>query len=312
MTLPYRLLACVTLGAAIAVAASTAGAASGSDGIPLLGMPRSIGADRDMPPAVLARALRAQRAALARGRAIAKLRRTRAAGCVPNDFGSLGPPAPNVTGRIFGRHVEVIVRFARYPSALACRPLTIQVTTHGKPRTAVGPVPWNVTFVLRGATGRAVIRLPPYSMAPYRLSVSAVASSGWMSKRVEQNLSCPRAGCMHSESYSPSSDRDPHRVLPLRGVDRRSLEESFRTALAVNRLSPYTMRAAGCRSLEICEATYADPLFPNMPYRVRYRIEGEQRAGCWMARDGTTLDSLPYEDAYRGSIWPAGCVSWLR
>ena len=30
-----------------------------------------------------------------------------------------------------------------------------------------------------------------------------------------------------------------------------------------------------------------------------------------MARDATVLDPLPYEDTYRGSIWPAG-VSWLR
>ena len=265
-----------------------------------------------MPPAVLARALRAQRAALSRARAAAKSKPTRAAGCVPNDYGSLGPPPPNVTARIFGRHVEVIVRFSRFPSAPECRPLAIQVTTHGKPTTKVGPFPWNVTFALRGAIGRAVIRLPPYSMAPYRLNVTAVSSGGWISKRVEQDLSCPSDGCMRSESYSPPTERNPHRVLPLRGVDRRSLEESFRTALAVNRRGPYIMRNVGCRSLTTCEATYADPLFPDMPYRVRYRIEGEQRAGCWMARDATLLDPLPYEDTYRGSIVPAGCVSWLR
>jgi hypothetical protein len=304
----------VTVGAAIAAAATsttTGAAATGPDAIPLLGMPAFIVAERDMPPAVLSRALRAQRAELARARASAKLKPTRAAGCVPNDYGLLGPPPPRVTARIFGRHVEVIVRFGRYPSASACRPQAIRVTTLGRPTTKVGPFPWNVTFLLRGAIGRAVIRLPPYSMAPYRLSVTAF-SLGWMSKQVDQNLSCPSGGCMRSESYSPPTDRDPHRVLPLRGVGRRSLEESFRTALAVNRRGPYTMRNVGCRSVRSCEATYADPLFPDMPYRVRYRIEGEQRAGCWMARDATLLDPLPYEDTYRGSIVPAGCVSWLR
>jgi hypothetical protein len=61
----------------------------------------------------------------------------------------------------------------------------------------------------------------------------------------------------------------------------------------------------------VCHATYTDPLFPDTPYRVRYQIEGEQIAGCWMTRWPRALDPLPYEDTYKGSEL-AGCATWLR
>jgi hypothetical protein len=308
-----RVLGSIAVGAAIAATSTPAGTgATGSDAIPLLGMPPTIYGERDMPPAVQARVRRAARAALARARAVAKLKPTASAGCVATDYaGVLGPPAPTVTARIFGRHVEVVVRFARLPDSPVCRPVVVRVTTHGT-TTTFRPFPWSVDFRLRGPVGRAVIRLPPYAKAPYRLTVTTGAAGGRISKEIEQPLSCPSDGCMRSESYSPASARDPHRVLPLRGVARDSLEKSFRDAITVNRQLWHTVRDIRCPTVKRCQATYADPLYPRMPYRVRYSIEGEQRAGCWMARDATRLDPLPYEDTYTGSIVPAGCVSWLR
>jgi hypothetical protein len=58
--------------------------------------------------------------------------------------------------------------------------------------------------------------------------------------------------------------------------------------------------------------TYVDPAFPASPYRVRYRIAGEQITGCWMGLLQSVLDPLPFRDARRGRLELAACASWLH
>ena len=70
-------------------------------------------------------------------------------------------------------------------------------------------------------------------------------------------------------------------------------------------------RGASCPTLRLCEATFVDPSFPGSPYRVRYRIAGEQVSGCWMGLKGATVGKLPYPDASTGRLQLAGCRSWL-
>ena len=103
----------------------------------------------------------------------------------------------------------------------------------------------------------------------------------------------------------------PAPILPLRGVGRASLEASLRYVLAGERSAPLA-RGARCPTLRLCEATFVDPSFPRSPYRVQYRIAGEQISGCWMGLRGAILDELPYPDASTGRLQLAGCRSWLR
>ena len=61
-----------------------------------------------------------------------------------------------------------------------------------------------------------------------------------------------------------------------------------------------------------CAITYVDPDFPGSPHRVRDRIAGGQLPGCWMAFNEYRGDNPAHEDAWRGRLQLAGCVSWLR
>ena len=103
----------------------------------------------------------------------------------------------------------------------------------------------------------------------------------------------------------------PQRAFPLRRVDQATLERFVRLALSADVPEPFTTREVRCQTVSTCQATFIDPLYPRMPYRVRYRFGGEQLPGCWLVRDWLVLDPLPYEDTYRG-VPPAGCASWLR
>jgi hypothetical protein len=58
--------------------------------------------------------------------------------------------------------------------------------------------------------------------------------------------------------------------------------------------------------------TYVDPAFPDSPYRVRYRLAGQQVPGCWMGIRGSVLDARPFPDAFTGRLELAACVSWLK
>ena len=102
----------------------------------------------------------------------------------------------------------------------------------------------------------------------------------------------------------------PRPVLPIRGVNPATLEASLRYVIANERWPNAT--AARCRSLQVCDITYADPVYRRVPFRVRYRIAGQQVVGCWLAWYEKLLDTRPYEDAGRGRQFLAGCVDWLK
>jgi hypothetical protein len=264
-----------------------------------------------MPKAVQERGIRQQRKALAALRRVGKLEPTLAAGCRATDFpGSSGPPAPEVSPRVIGYHVVVVVRFKTFPRALACRPWGVSIAIHGESiNPQVGAIPWVQRYALLGSVGRAVIRLPLYSVAPYRLSLTAETIQGRRSKTVEKPLTCPSGGCVAGDAPGVHK-KAIRRKFPLRGVSRDQLERSFREGLAAaGRSAPYVRHAASCRSRTVCVATFTDALFPRKPLRVRFRIGGEQVARCWAVTDFELLNEPPYEDLPRPSPY-AGCVTW--
>jgi hypothetical protein len=283
------LIVCVATPLAVA---RTSSAAQSSDSIPLIADGPSYTAERDMPAAVRQRLGKDALQALLLLRRGSRQTPSLAAGCRPNDFSTLGSPTPTVRSVIFGRHVEVVVRFADMPASLACRPWTVLISTTGSTST-----PWAQTYQLRGPAGRAVIMLPPYAKAPFTLGVTAGTMQGRTSKRIQQSLECPPGGCLV-------------RAFPLRNMTRAQLEASFVAALdALARAAPYMKHAARCPGLTVCEVTYVDPLYPNQPYVSRYEIGGEQTPGCWLVRTTRRLTTPPYEDIFAGAP-EAGCVTW--
>ncbi len=253
---------------------------------------------------------------------------SKALGCAPSEFrGELGPPAPRVRARLIGRHVEVVATFAHMPHALACRPWTLTAVVDGTARGAGSPTPSVQTFRVVGDHGRAVVVLPLYAAPPYRLLVEAATLSGRRSRYIRLPLPCPRTGerrrgCLRGERpVDPRAGRPldrqplPKPVLPLRGVDRATLEATVRYVLAPERKPPFLYaapRRSRCPTVRTCEVTYVDPAFPGRPYRVTYRIAGEQARGCWIGRRARIRDQLPFPDAYTGQRDLAACVSWLR
>jgi hypothetical protein len=156
-----------------------------------------------------------------------------------------------------------------------------------------------------------VIRLPLYSIPPYKLTVAAVTLMGRRSKLVEDVLACPAEGCLEGDAPPPHGPLAHARHFPLRGVDRVQLERSFREAIdAIARAAPHMRYAARCTSRSSCSVTYTDPLYPRRPYRVEYRIEGEQARGCWLVSTWKRIGEPPYEDAFWAGP-EAGCVGWL-
>ena len=303
------LVACAAVSVVYALA--IASSASSAERIPLLGDGPSYYVERDMPKAVQDRAIRQQKKALASFRGVAIGEPSLQAGCRPTDFpGSLGPPFPEVTARVIGYHVVVVVRFATLPRALACRPWGVSIAISGNAiHPQVGAIPWVQTYELQGPVGRAVIRLPLYAVAPYKLSLYAGTIQGRRSKRVERMLTCPPGGCVAGEAPR-AHQKSTRRKFPLRGVSRSQLETSFREGLdAAGRSAPYMRHTASCRSRTVCEATFTDPLFPRKPLRVRYVIGGEQIETCWAVTDWKSLNEPPYEDMPRPSP-SAGCVTW--
>ncbi len=311
MLLP--LVVAISVGAFVFVSPTAASGERSREAIPLLAEPPSLTAEFDMPKAVRARLARAQRKALATLKRASKQQPSRAAGCTSTDVpAELGPPAPNVTSRVFGQHVEVVVRFDAMPASTACRPAAIQVSIKGKPiRVGGDALPLTEVFRLRGPVGRAVIQLPYDARPPYQLVVEAGTVVGRRSKSVRQTPACPPTGCLAGPGWTRNGKPLPQPVFPTRGIDRRQLQTSFLNALAVAIPPPFEMRDAGCASLVSCQVTFTDPLFPRAPYRVRYTIEGEQVSSCWRVGSKYVLDPLPYEDTYQGPT-PAGCASWLR
>jgi hypothetical protein len=265
-------------------------------------------------PAVVRKLLqREQQAVYARLKAASKLKRTRAAGCVPvPDFrGGLGPPAPRVRARIIGHHVEVLYRFEQLPTSAACRPAGVGVVVNSNRSTASSGsvVPSIGYYLLAGPVGRLTLDLPWYAAPPYDLQVDSSTVLGIRSTYVKQRLDCPPAGCL--DGYSPPlhSSLMPQPVLPLTGLTRAQLEASLRYVTSRERWP--SARSVSCSSVRVCTVTQITPGFPNRPYRVRYRIAGQQLAGCWLGLNEGPVDKLPYRNAGRGPLELAGCRSWL-
>lgn len=303
------------LGASIAGAERSAQDSSDArfgNAIPALGPHASLTLERDMPSQVQARIAREQRRLLKFARAHSGDPLTRAAGCVPTEFpGSLGPPAPRVTPRLLGYHVEVLVGYERLPLSMQCRPWKLRVHVH----SADGKINFDSNFALVGLRGRIVVNLPLFGHPPYRLAVYAESLFGRQGPRVEHPLPCPITG--HSAKgclVGLTGISSPTPELPLRGVTLRALETSLRYVLEPQRRPPLvraTPSAFRCSSLRACEVTYVDRAFPKSPFRVRYRIQGQQVRGCWMGVHAGFVGERPYEDAGGGPPTLAACTSWV-
>lgn len=296
-------------------------AASGESApIPLLVPEPYLSIDRDLPPAVRDRKTKVLKELTERAQAAARIPATTANGCVPAGSGSLGPPPPRITPRILGHHVEVVFNFARLPASPACRPFELTVVVYAGRKASSSFKNAVGRFWLQGPRGRAVVDLPWSGNPPYHVIVSAATITGRRGRQVEQALRCPGTGsvvrgCLLGYRPTAHTNPMPKPVLPVRGLDRSSLEATMRYAVAGERIPPIlnsVPQAASCSSLKLCTVTYLDPAFPDLPYRVRYRIAGQQVRGCWLGWRQGAIDPLPFSDATIGQADLAACTSWLR
>lgn len=286
--------------------------------IPMLAPMSSESIERDTPPPVRERLIREQQALLDAAREAARVERTIAAGCRPAGPGyGLGPPTPSIDARILGHHVEIAFEYARLPQSPACRPAMLEVVVYsGEKASATFKNAGGVgRYAVRGPRGRIVLDVPWFGRPPYRVMVNSSSAAGRRGPTVERLLRCPKTGepvngCLAGYRPTAHAFPMPTPILPLRGVNRTSLEATMRYVLAGEHSAPLA-RGVRCETLRLCDVTFVDPSFPDSPYRVRYRVAGEQVAGCWMAMRGQALDELPYEDASTGRLRIAGCTSWL-
>jgi hypothetical protein len=310
----------VPIAASALMATVTAFASGGNAAIPLLVQEPYLSIDRDLPPAVRDRKERVIRDLTARARSAARLPATRANGCLPTRFGSLGSPAPSIEPRILGHHVEVRFRFTRMPNSPACRPFELAIVVYSGAKASSSFKNAVGRYWLNGPRGRAVVALPWSGAPPYRVIVSTATVNGRRGPEVERPLRCPASrsvvhGCLPGYRPTAHTDPMPRPILPLRGIDRPTLEATLRYAVAGDRTPPIINsipQAASCSSLKLCAVTYLDPAFPDSPYRVRYRIAGQQVAGCWLGWRAGAIDPLPFSDATIGQADLAACASWLR
>jgi hypothetical protein len=292
---------------------------AGARPLPLLAPAPELSIDRDLPPAVRARLEREQRDLARRARGAARIQPTAALGCERSGIrgapGGLGPPAPQVLRRnVLGHHVEVVFGFRTLPRSPACRPWLLTVVTYSGRKASSSFKNWVGNYRIRGLRGRVVLDLPWYARPPYRLIVSSETIVGLQSREVDRALRCPSAGCLSGYQPGPHSYPMPKPVLPIRALDRATLEATLRYVLADERTPPVLFavpRSSRCPSLTTCVVTYVDPAFPASPYRVRYRIAGEQLPGCWMGLRQGVLDPLPFPDTAVGRLELAACASWL-
>jgi hypothetical protein len=302
--------------AVLVVLSAGVGSGSARASLPLLAPAHELSIDADLPPVVRARLEGEQRDLARRARAAARIRPTRTLGCEPSGIrgapDGLGPPAPRILRRtVLGHHVEVVFAFRTLPKSPACRPALLVVSTNTRRN---GYHNWVEHYLIRQARARVVIDLPWYGRPPYRLLVATQTIVGLPSRQLDLALRCPRAGCLPGYSPPPHANLMPKPVLPLRGLDRPTLEATLRYVLADERTPPVLFavpRSSRCPSLTTCVVTYVDPAFPASPYRVRYRIAGEQLPGCWMGLRQGVLDPLPFQDAATGRLELAACASWL-
>ena len=305
--------------AVLAVLAAGVGPAGARASLPLLAPAPELSIDRDLPPPVRARLEREQLRLYRLGKAAGRIRPTAALGCERSGIrgapDGLGPPAPQVLRRnVLGHHVEVVFGFRTLPRSLACRPWLLTVVTYSGRKASSSFKNWVENYRIRGLRARVVLDLPWYSRPPYRLIVSAETILGLRSREVDLSLRCPRAGCLPGYSPPLHTESMPKPVLPIRGLNHSMLEATLRYVLADERTPPVLFavpRSSRCPSLTTCVVTYVDPAFPAAPYRVRYRIAGEQLPGCWMGLRQGVMDPLPFPDAATGRFELAACASWL-
>jgi hypothetical protein len=289
------------------------------DPIPFLAPAPMLSVDRDLPPSVRDRYEREQRRRLALARQAAAAPATPAAGCVVADpSGAMGPPAPGVTARVLGHHVEVVFEFARLPQSHACRPWEVTVVVSAGRRASSSFKSQVASFLVSERRARVVVDLPWFAQPPYKATVTSGTIAGRRGRPVERLLRCPRTGedvrgCLPGYRPGLHNFPMPAPVLPIRGLTRATLEASLRYVVDAERKLPLLTAVpveSRCRSLRSCDVTYADPSFPDSRYRVRYQIAGAQVRGCWMGLRQSVLDPMPYEDSGRGRLQLAGCATW--
>lgn len=282
--------------------------------IPLLSLYRSVTLERGMPPEVEARMRQEAERRQALARAALREPATAANGCVRNEYGSFGPPAPQVSPRVLGYQVEAVVTFDRLPRSLACRPWRLRVYVHSSDRKlnpdTVGG------FQIHARRGRIVADLAWFGKPPYVLRVYAESLLGVYGKVTTVPLKCPGTGERVRGCFSRVGGGGlPRPILPLRGVTRASLEASLDYLLTAQRRPPILGAAPvsfECPTLRTCDVTYVDSAFPDSPFRVRYRILGQQVRGCWMGRHRGFLEERPHDNAGGGPLSLAACASWVR
>jgi hypothetical protein len=281
--------------------------------IRLFGPHPSLATERDMPAVVRARIAREQRRLVRLAKGAEGQPASRASGCVEGDFpGTLGPPAPRVTPRILGYQVEVLIEFARLPRSWQCRPWQLQAIVHSRD----AKLNFDSHFAVEERRGRIVVNLPWFGHPPYRLEVFSETLFGRQGPTIEVPIRCPSTedrvrGCLAGLAGFSS----PKPELPIHGVTLSSLVASLDYLLEPQRRPPVLRaapRAFRCRSLRVCEVTYIDEAFPASPFRVRYRITGQQVRGCWMGLHEGISGRRPYDDAGGGPPTLAACVSWVR
>ena len=290
----------------------SAGDVAAGERIPLLIYTQSLTPERDMPAIVRARLEREYRRRLELARRAQREPASQANGCVPNEFGSLGSPAPRVTPRVLGYHVEVLVELNPFPKALSCRPWRLRVYVHSGDRK----LNFDSSFGVERPRGRIVVNLPLFGHPPYRLKVESESFLGRTGPSVEISLRCPGIGHRVKGCLAGlTSLSGPRPGLPLRGVTLPALRASFAYLLEAERRPPIlkaTPTGFRCSSLRTCEVTYVDRAFPDSPFRVRYGISGQQVPGCWMGVHRGETGQRPYEDAGGGMRTLAACASWVR
>ena len=308
----------VLAGLALLVAGVGSGSAGRGASLPLLAPAPELSIDFDLPPAVKARLEREQRELARRANAAAHTAPTTARGCERSGIkgapGGLGPPAPRVRANVLGHHVEVVFGFRRLPRSPACRPWQLTVVTYSGRKASSSFKNWVEHYWIRGSRGRVVTDLPWYAQPPYRLLVISETITGLRGRYVDQALRCP-GRCLPGYSPPPHTSPLPKPVLPIRALDRPRLEATLRYVLAGERTPPILSavpRSSRCPSLTTCVVTYVDPAFPDSPYRVKYRIAGEQLPGCWLGLRQGAMDPLPFSDAATGRLELAACASWVH
>ena len=286
-------------------------------------------AQRGMPKRVLVAAARQQRAAVALLHASESAPASASAGCVagatiPKTFLRSHhlkprppeelPPAPVVHPVIIGHQVEIQFSFSHWPSSLACRPIVLQVLIYsGQDGTSsFKNGQGSVYYKLNGPRGRVVDDLTWDGRPPYHLAVESVLPDNAQSRTVGGELQCPGTrsstkGCLAGRQLTFADENAlPTPVLPTHGLTSAQLARSVVEVTANQDPAP---REVACASLHTCTLTYVDSVISSKPYTVRYRIGGQQLAGCWMAQADASDSDVP-RWAYSGESDLAGCRHW--